>query len=227
MADCKDLEILKIEYKSPEWYALRTQGIGGSDAAAVLGLSPWKKNTDVWKEKMGLIKPSFETNKRMEEGTLAEEPITRLFAVEHSDIYEVIDYKDTVFKRGYQIASVDGGLIEKATGRKGGLEIKHTEPLSRKAWEEWDDKIPMYYFCQILHYLSVTGWDFYILKARFKSYSLDENGDKVLVITEREYKFERQEEEKEGNIEFLEKGERDFWRYVLAKRAPPLKLPPI
>lgn len=221
------VEILKIKYKSPEWYALRTEGIGGSDAAAVLGLSPWKKNTDVWKEKVGLTKSSIKTNKRMEEGSLAEEPITQLFAIEHADEYEVIDYKDTVFKRGHQIASVDGGLIEKATGRKGGLEVKHTEPNSRKAWDEWDDRVPMYYYCQVLHYLSTTGWDFFVLKARFKSYSYDEKGNKTLVITEREYKFEREEEEKEGNLAFLEKGESEFWKYVVAKREPPLKLPPL
>lgn len=220
-------EILKIAYKSPEWYELRTQGIGGSDAAAALGLSPWKKNTDLWKEKAGLVKSDFKTNKRMEEGSLAEAPITQLFAIEHADEYEVIDYKDTVFKRGFQIASVDAGLIEKATGRKGGLEIKDTEPNSRKAWDEWDGKIPMYYYCQVLHYLSTTGWDFYILKVRFKSHSVDESGNKTLVITEREYKFERTEEEKEGNLEFLEKGEEIFWGYVVSKREPPLKLPPI
>lgn len=221
----KVVEELKIKYKSPEWYALRTKGIGGSDAAAVLGLSPWKKNTDLWKEKVGLVQSSFKTNKRMEEGSLAEDPIAQLFAIEHADEYEFVDYKDTVFKRGHRFASVDGGLIEKATGRKGGLEIKHTEPNSRKAWEQWDDKIPDYYYCQILHYLSTTGWDFYILKVRFKSYSLDENGKKKLVITEREYKFERSEEEE--SIKVLEKAEDDFWKCVIAKKEPPLKLPPI
>ena len=74
-------------------------------------------------------------------------------------------------------------------------------------------------------YLSTTGWDFYILKVRFKSYSLDENGKKKLVITEREYKFERSEEEE--SIKVLEKAEDEFWQYVIAKKEPPLKLPPI
>ena len=126
------VEELKIKYKSPEWYALRTKGIGGSDAASVLGLSPWKKNTDLWKEKVGLVQSSFKTNKRMEEGSLAEDPIAQLFAIEHADEYEFVDYKDTVFKRGHRFASVDGGLIEKATGRK-------VEPLTIRM----DKQIPV------------------------------------------------------------------------------------
>jgi predicted phage-related endonuclease len=36
-----------------EWLARRTGYIGGSDAAAALGLSPWKTNVDLWEEKTG------------------------------------------------------------------------------------------------------------------------------------------------------------------------------
>ena len=38
-----------------EWLQARRRGIGGSDAAAVLGLSPWKSNVRLWEEKTGLL----------------------------------------------------------------------------------------------------------------------------------------------------------------------------
>ncbi len=41
------MEILSIKHNSPEWYELRKSGIGGSDAAAILGISPWKTNVDL------------------------------------------------------------------------------------------------------------------------------------------------------------------------------------
>ena len=42
------LEKIKIKHGSPAWLEFRTQGIGGSDAAAILGLNPYKTNVQVW-----------------------------------------------------------------------------------------------------------------------------------------------------------------------------------
>lgn len=42
------------EEQRAEWLEGRRQGIGGSDVAAVLGLSPWKTALDVWNDKLGL-----------------------------------------------------------------------------------------------------------------------------------------------------------------------------
>lgn len=221
-----ELEELKIEYKSPEWYAIRKEHIGGSEAAAILGLSRWKSNVELWKEKTGLIQPKKITNERMEAGTKSEEHILRLFAIDHPE-YEVIEYKDTVFRRDYQIASVDGGLIEKATRRKGGIEIKRVEPENRQQWDEWDGGVPQYYYCQVLHYFSTLQWDFFILKVRFVSRVSDETDptgkrQKVNVI-EREYWFERTEES--ASIKILEDEEVKFMSFVKEKKQPPRKLP--
>ena len=51
------LEIIKLKHNSPEWLAFRKTGLGGSDAAAILGLSPFKTNVEVWEEKVGLREP--------------------------------------------------------------------------------------------------------------------------------------------------------------------------
>ena len=37
-----------------EWLQMRTEGIGGSDAAKVLGISPWGTKYDLWHDKVGI-----------------------------------------------------------------------------------------------------------------------------------------------------------------------------
>ena len=38
-----------------EWLQERKKGIGGSDAAVVIGKSKWKNNVQLWEEKTGRI----------------------------------------------------------------------------------------------------------------------------------------------------------------------------
>ena len=38
------------------WLKERSKGIGGSDAACILGLNPYKTNVELWKEKTGRAK---------------------------------------------------------------------------------------------------------------------------------------------------------------------------
>jgi len=42
-----------LDMPREQWLELRRQGIGGSDAAAILGMNPWKSPMDVWLEKTG------------------------------------------------------------------------------------------------------------------------------------------------------------------------------
>ena len=43
-----------IPYKThEEWLAIRQTGLGGSDIAAALGVSPWKTPVELWMEKTG------------------------------------------------------------------------------------------------------------------------------------------------------------------------------
>lgn len=222
------MEELKIDYKSKEWFSLRKDGIGGSDAAAVMGLNHWKSNVELWEEKTGRKTPQNIVNERMELGTKAETPIAEMFEIEHPQ-YKLTIYKDTVFRKDFMIASLDGALTETVTGKRGILEIKYTEPMSKRAWADWDGRIPDCYYCQLLHYLSVTGWDFAILKARFRVWAMDEMDESgkamKLAPTEREYRFERKD--LSGDIAMIEEEERKFWKYVKTNKKPPMKLPPI
>ena len=64
-----------------EWKALRHQYIGGSDAAAVVGMNSWVSPYALWAEKTGRL-PGFDGNLATEVGTYLEEFVAQKFAEE-------------------------------------------------------------------------------------------------------------------------------------------------
>lgn len=102
------------------------------------------------------------------------------------------------------------------TGMKGVLEIKTADVLSAMHKEKWFNSIPQNYYCQCLHYLNVTNYDFVILMAQltFK----DING--VMTHETRFYGFLKVGREKE--LEYLENQMDKFWYCVENKIEPAL-----
>lgn len=116
-------------------------------------------------------------------------------------------------------ASLDGELIDRR-GRHGILEIKTTNILQSAQKKKWDNRIPDNYYCQVLHYLAVTEYDFVVLKAQLKS-----EWDGELRIEVRHYFIER--EEVEEDIRELVDAEKKLWDCVESGRRPDLILPVI
>ena len=154
------LEKIKIKHGSPAWLEFRKKGIGGSDAAAILGLSPFKTNVQVWEEKTGRRVPDDISDKpNVKYGKAAEELLIKLFALDYPQ-YKVRINRNVVYKRGFMFASLDAELIEIATGEKGFYEGKTTEVHSGNTMKMWDRQIPEYYYVQVLHYFITLGWKF-------------------------------------------------------------------
>ena len=66
-----------------EWLIERRKGIGGSDAAAVAGLNPWKSAAAVFFEKTSEIPPETgEMSERLRIGHDLEDYVARRFAEE-------------------------------------------------------------------------------------------------------------------------------------------------
>lgn len=212
------MEILSIEHNSSEWYELRKSGIGGSDAAAILGLSPWKTNVDLWEEKVGIKSlPDLKDNKAVKYGREAEDSLIKMFTLDFPE-YTLRTNKSVVYRRGFMFASLDAEIVDSESS-KGFLECKTAEPHSALAHQKWNNGVPDYYYTQILHYLIVTGWDFAILKAQIKS--TGQNG--LPRLTTEHYYFKRDELNEE--MKYLYIKEREFWSYVERKERPPLILP--
>lgn len=204
-----------------EWLQNRTR-IGGSDAAAIVGLNPYKSNTDLWLEKTGQVTSEDISDKPyVKYGTNAEEHLRALFALDFPQ-YEVEYVDNNMFlndKFPFAHASLDGWLTDK-DGRKGILEIKTTEILQSMQKEKWKNQIPDNYFIQVLHYLMVTEFDFVELKAQLKTVF-----DGVPYLQTKHYHIERSEVEED--IQYLAAEEEKFWNMVEGRRMPDLILPEI
>lgn len=213
------LEKIKLKHNTPEWLQFRKTGIGGSDAAAILGISPFKTNIEVWEEKVGIKEPEDISDKpQVEYGKKSEELLLELFALDFPQ-FEVKANKNVVYKRGFMFASLDGELTDKTTGEEGIYEGKTTEIHNHNLLSKWTKQIPDYYYTQILHYLLVTDRKFACLKAQIKLMGQDDN---VEIIT-RHYMFYRKDLIED--LKYLYLKEKEFWEFVEKKQRPPLILP--
>ena len=72
-----------------QWHEERAKGIGGSEAAAIIGLSPWCSNVELWRRKTGRhAAPDISNNAAVAYGHDAEPLIRRLFALDYVDNYD-------------------------------------------------------------------------------------------------------------------------------------------
>lgn len=206
-----------------DWMTARKSFIGGSDAAAVIGLNPYKTNLELWQEKTWLVVPEDISEKPyVKYGHEAEAHLRELFALDFPE-YEVSYEENNIWLNDsfpFAHASLDGWLKDKE-GRNGILEIKTTNILQSMQKEKWNHRIPDNYYIQVLHYLMVTGWDFAVLKAQLKF----EFGNGDIMLQTKHYKIERSDVEED--IRYLETKEKEFWKCVQERRRPALILPEI
>ena len=212
---------MKILKDHEEWLKSRKR-IGGSDAAAVLGLNPYMSNLELWQVKTGLYAPDDISDKPyVIYGTNAEEHLRQLFKLDFPE-YEMHYTPNNMWlndKYPFAHASLDGWLTDK-DGRRGVWECKTTNILQSMQKEKWNHHIPDNYYIQILHYMMVTEFDFAVLKAQLK---YDYAGD--IFLQTRHYKIERSEVLED--LEVLEEAERKFWEKVQKGVKPALILPSI
>ena len=53
----KQYEFVKAEQRSPEWFALRADGITATEVSVIAGLNPYKTPYQLWAEKLGKYEP--------------------------------------------------------------------------------------------------------------------------------------------------------------------------
>jgi len=140
-----------------QWLKGREGRIGGSEAAACVGLNPWMSNVDLWKIKTGRMKKSIGNPAAAEYGNRAEPLIRELFILDNPQLtVEYIEhniYTNDDFPWAH--ASLDGSYTTEG-GDFGVLEIKTAAINSSVAYAKWNNQIPDNYYCQICHYLAVT-----------------------------------------------------------------------
>ena len=201
-----------------DWLRGRTSSIGASEAAAVVGMSPFDSMYDLWARKTGNApEKDLSGNPVIEYGNRLEPAMRVMFQAEHPELKLEYHQFDVLHQEGrpWMTATLDGELTD-AQGRKGILEIKTASVGKKAQWDKWNDAIPLNYRAQICHQLLVTGWDFAVLYAKL----LKLNGDSEL----RTYWFEREEMKEE--MDWLLEQETSFWnKFVATRTAPPVTLP--
>ena len=191
-------EITKVKTANhEEWLKLRSQYIGGSDAAAVVGLNAYASPFSLWAEKTGRV-PGFAGNLATEVGTYLEEFVAQKFAEITGKKVRKCNQSFLNSEYPFAIANIDREIV----GEDAGLEIKTTTELNMKKFK--GGEYPVNYYCQCVHYMAITGKQRWYL---------------AVLIGNREFKWFTIERD-EAEIEALMTAERDFWELVKTDTPP-------
>lgn len=183
-----------------EWLEARRTGLGGSDAAAILGVNPYMGAYSVWADKLGLL-PEAEDTEAMRQGRDLEEYVARRFAEKTGLTVRRENHMLRSVAHDFMLANID----RRIAGERAGLECKTSKDIRLGRYKNGD--FPIEYYTQCLHYLAVTGWDRWYLAVLVY-------GTDLLIFT-----IDRSEVEED--MVALIKAEWAFWRQnVLALKAP-------
>jgi len=144
---------MKIDTLSEQQIAERQHGIGGSDVAAILGMSPWKSPLDVYLEKIG--EAGYQpANERMYWGQRLESLVADEYCTRNKR--EVRRKHQAVVHKRYPWMRANIDRVVLNLDRL--LECKTTSERNADRWgEPGSDQIPELYMAQVQHYLIVTG----------------------------------------------------------------------
>ena len=140
-----------------EWLTVRRQGIGSSDAAAAVGLNPYKSQLQLWMEKTGrdgalpVVDPNDDQSP-MYWGTLLE-PIVAAHYTRRSGhrvrrVNAVLQHPE----HSWMLANIDREVVGASD-----VQILECKTAGIHGARLWRDGVPEYVQLQVMHQLAVTG----------------------------------------------------------------------
>ena len=184
-----------------EWLEARRNGIGGSDAGAILGVNPYRGAYSVWADKLGLL-PETEDNEAMRQGRDLEDYVARRWAERTGKAVRRENMMLRSTEHAFMLADIDRRVI----GERAGLECKTSKDIRLGRYK--NGEFPIEYYAQCLHYLAVTGWDRWYLA--------------VLVYGTDLLTFTIERTGVADDIEALIQAEERFWRNNVVPRISPM-----
>ena len=137
-----------------QWLAERVTGIGGSDAAVVLGLSPWKSRYELWAEKsLAIPQDESEPSPHLDLGNNLEAVVLRLLElrtgrhVEAAEAFKLVRHPEHNWlfctPDGWEVASYDEQECQGYAGRmeSGIVQAKTAFAMNK---HDWDQESPDY-----------------------------------------------------------------------------------
>lgn len=132
--------------------------LGGTDIAAILCLSDYKTPFEVWLEKTGQVVPEpEEENDLLIFGHLLE-PVIANEWIRRNPQWEIVTENEFTVDPEYSFlcSNTDRRIRNKVTGEIAILECK---TVASSAYKHWKLGVPLNYYTQGQHYLSVGGYD--------------------------------------------------------------------
>jgi len=179
----------------------RTKYIGGSDIAAILGVSPWKNRVDLWADK---TKPRVDDGRNASakrRGQRLEPYIIDMIREEHG--IEIVQRNERYIDADvpFFAAEIDAETADE------NIEIKTVHPFKSKEWGDVEtDSLPLQYIAQVQWGLGIRRRDvcrvFALIGDELKPYVVQRDDELIRVMREQAI---------------------DFWtQYVLPKKMPPI-----
>ena len=186
---CELIMTAEVMQKNPSmWLQVRQNSIGGSEAAAILGMNPWKSPYQLWLEKTGSAEPEDISDKDVVHfGTILEPIVAQEFCLrEGKKVKKCGLYRSK--QHPFMTASFDRLIV----GEPAGLECKTTSAYKGKDWEE--GKIPPSYYVQCQHYMMVSGLPKWFIACliggnKFVTWEIDRDEGDIAALMEAETKF--------------------------------------
>lgn len=182
----------------------RQAGIGASDAAAILGLSPWGTPLSVYTSKVEPIDEQVSESLPMWLGLRLEDVVAELFTARTGLRTRGDNRQHTHPEDAWLVCHLDYRVL----GRPDEL-VECKTQSSRNGWgEDGTDDVPVYYWTQAQHEMLVTGGKVCHVPVLFGFYEF------------RSYRIERDE----AFMTMWQQAAKDFWHdHVLARVPPPLE----
>ena len=201
------LRLVKTQEMSrDEWLDVRKQGIGSSDAAAAVGLNPYKSPLELWLEKTGR-ESTTPTSQEDEEsptywGTLLEPIVAAHYTKRTGNrvrkVNAVLQHRDP--DKPWMLANIDREIVGVPE-----VQILECKTAGINGARLWKEGVPEYVQLQVQHQLAVTG------KAA---------ADVAVLLGGQELQIHRIERD-DLLIDKLITLEAQFWRYVETDTPPP------
>lgn len=170
-----------------EWLELRRHSIGGSDAAAIVGLSKWASPYTVWADKTGRL-PDKPDTEAMRQGRDLEEYVAQRFS--EATGKRVKRCNAILYNPAYPHSHAD--VDRMIVGENAGLECKTTSTLDVKQFRGVE--FPEKYYAQCVHYMAITGADRWylavlVLGKEFHVYTLERDEAEIRALMDAETAF--------------------------------------
>ena len=170
------------------WLKVRNGSIGGSEAAAILGMNPWKSAYTLWLEKTGQVQQEdISDSEPVHFGTILEQVVADEFCRrEGKKVRKCGLFRSR--KHPFMTASFDRLLV----GEDAGLECKTSNAFKRGEWDEGE--IPPAYYVQCQHYMMVSGLPRWYIACliggnHFVSWVVERNDDDIAALEQSEIEF--------------------------------------